>query len=110
MSIPANALSDEECMHYAALDPAAAAELTRRLTAQSIDPSAEREELREDIRRLESQASDDEDALEDALEHALEDLRDGAGEACQWIKRAMDPDDRELSLNALLQKALDCLE
>jgi hypothetical protein len=97
MSIPANALSDEECLHYAALDPAAAAELTRRLTAQSIDPSAERE----DIRRLESQASDDEDELEN--------LRAGACEACKWIKRAMDPEDRELSLNALLQKALDCL-
>jgi len=78
MSIPANALSDEECLHYAALDPAAAAELTRRLTAQSIDPSAGREELREDIRRLESQASDDEDELEN--------LRDDAAEACEWIK------------------------
>jgi len=44
------------------------------------------------------------------LEDELENLRDGAGEACQWIKRAMDSDDRELSLNALLQKALDCLE
>lgn len=40
MSIPANALSDEECLHYAALDPAAAAELTRRLTSQSINPPA----------------------------------------------------------------------
>jgi hypothetical protein len=28
MSIPANALSDEECLHYAALDPAAAARST----------------------------------------------------------------------------------
>lgn len=100
MSIPANALSDEECLHYAALDPAAAAELTRRLTSQSIDPSAEREELREDIRRLESQIEDDEPT----------NLRDDAGEACTRIKRAMDPEDRELSLNALLQKALDCLE
>lgn len=35
MSIPANALSDEECLHYAALDTAAAAELTRRLTNHS---------------------------------------------------------------------------
>jgi hypothetical protein len=102
MSIPANALSDEECLHYAALDPAAAAELTRRLTAQCIDPSAEREEMQEDIRRLEI-------ANEDAEEEA-ENLRDGAAEACEWIKRAMDPEDRELSLNALLQKALDCLE
>ncbi len=102
MSIPANALSDEECLHYAALEPAAAAELTRRLTAQSIDPSAEREELREDIRRLESQIEDD--------DGELENLRDGVAEACEWIKRAIDPEDREISLNALLQKALDCLE
>lgn len=102
MSIPANALSDEECLHYAALDPAAAAELTRRLTAQSIDPSAEREELREDIRQLESRIEESDDELDN--------LRDGADEACTWIKRAMDPEDRELSLNALLQKALDCLE
>jgi hypothetical protein len=36
MSIPANALTDEECLNYAALDPAAA-ELTRRFTSQSID-------------------------------------------------------------------------
>lgn len=102
MSIPVNALKDDELLHYAALDPGAASELARRIAENCIDPSAEREELREDIRRLESQASDDEDELEN--------LRDGAGEACTWIKRAMDPEDREFSLNALLQKALDCLE
>ncbi|MDI2589982.1 hypothetical protein NYP20_16360 [Pseudomonas sp. N3-W] len=103
MSIPANALSDEECLHYAALEPSAAAELTRRLTAQSIDPGAESEELREDIRRLESQAEDDSEELDK--------LRDGAGEACELIKRAMNHDeDEELSVSVLLQKALDCLE
>jgi hypothetical protein len=102
MSIPANALSDEECLHYAALEPAAAAELTRRLTSQSIDPSAEREELREDIRRLES-------AHEESEEEA-DSLRDYMETACAWIRRAMDPEERELSPNELLQKALDCLE
>ncbi|MNJ68704.1 hypothetical protein D3C77_649740 [compost metagenome] len=103
MSIPANALSDEECLHYAALDPAAAVELTRRLTAQGIDPGAEREELREDIRRLESQIDDNDDELNN--------LRDGADEACAYIKRAMNHDeDEELSVRVLLQKALDCLE
>ncbi len=80
MSIPANALSDEECLHYAALDPEAAAELTRRLTAQSIDPSAESESLREDIRMLESQADDTEDELNN--------LRDGAEEACTRTQAA----------------------
>ncbi|WP_223458229.1 MULTISPECIES: hypothetical protein [unclassified Pseudomonas] len=75
---------------------------SRRLTAQSIDPSAEREELLEDIRQLESRIDDS--------DNELNDLRDGAEEACTWIKRAMDPDDREFSLDALLQKALDCLE
>ncbi|VVQ17295.1 hypothetical protein PS914_05992 [Pseudomonas fluorescens] len=102
MSIPANALSDEECLHYAALDPAAAAELTRRLTAQCMDPSAELNDLRDEVRELEH-------AAESCADEA-EDLREEMSEACMWIKRAMDPDDRELSLNALLQKALDCLE
>lgn len=58
MSIPANALSDEECLHYAPLDPAAAAELTRRLTAQSIDPRAEHEELQERMRHIEDDADE----------------------------------------------------
>ena len=103
MSIPASALSDEECLHYAALEPSAAAELTRRLTAQSIDPSAETESLREDIRMLESQADD----ADEELDH----LRDGAEEACRYIKRAMNHDEHEeLSVTKLLQKALDCLE
>lgn len=103
MSIPANALSDEECLHYAALDPAAAAELTRRLTNHSIDPSAESESLREDIRMLESQAQDDDEELDR--------LRGRAEEACEFITRAMNHnEDEELSVSKLLQKALDCLE
>jgi hypothetical protein len=102
VSIPANALSDEECLHYAALDPAAATELTRRLTSQSIDPSAEREELREDIRRLESEA--------DEIADELNARQDDAEEACMWIKRAMDPEDQSMTINEFLQKALDCLE
>ncbi|WP_454838255.1 hypothetical protein [Pseudomonas mohnii] len=102
MSIPANALSDEECLHYAALDPAAAAELTRRLTAQSIDPSAELNDLRDEVRQLESAAEQSEDDAEN--------LRGEAFDACIWIKRAMDPEERGLSVNELLQKALDCLE
>jgi hypothetical protein len=102
MSIPVNALKDDELLHYAALDPGAAAELARRIADNSIDPSAEREDLREDIRQLESRIEDSDDELNN--------LRDGVDEACTWIKRAMDPEDRELSLNALLQKALDCLE
>lgn len=102
MSIPANALTDEERLHYAALDSAAAAELTRRLTANSIDPSAEREDLLEDMRRIESDA--------DEVADELSDLQDEVSEACMWIKRAMAPEEWELSVNELLQKALDCLE
>ncbi|EJM69383.1 hypothetical protein PMI31_04726 [Pseudomonas sp. GM55] len=79
MSIPVNALKDDELLHYAALDPGAAAELTRRIADNSIDPSAEREELREDIRQLESRVEDSDDELDN--------LRDGAEEACTWIKR-----------------------
>lgn len=102
MSIPVSALKDDELLHYAALDPGAAVELARRIADNGIDPSAEREELREDIRELESriEGSDDE----------LDNLRGDAHNACEWIKRAMDPKERELSTNELLQKALDCLE
>lgn len=103
MSIPASALSDEECLHYAALEPSAAAELTRRFTAQCIDPGAEAESLREDIRMLESQADD--------TDEELNQLRDGAEEACRYIKRAINHnEDEELPVSKLLQKALDCPE
>lgn len=103
MSIPASALSDEECLHYAALEPAAAAELTRRLTAQCIDPGAEAESLREDIRMLESQAQDDDEELDR--------LRDAADEACELIRRAINhSEDEELPVSKLIQKALNCLE
>ncbi|WP_054904577.1 hypothetical protein [Pseudomonas sp. NBRC 111144] len=50
MSIPVNALKEDELLHYAALDPGAAAELARRITEQGLDPSAAAEELREEIR------------------------------------------------------------
>jgi hypothetical protein len=102
MSIPVNALKEDELLHYAALDPGAAAELARRIADQGMDPSANAESLREEIRTLESQ-------LEDESNDA-DELRDNAEDACRWIRRALDPDDRELSFEQLLQKALDCLE
>ncbi|WP_176483553.1 hypothetical protein [Pseudomonas plecoglossicida] len=67
-----------------------------------MDPSHIAESLREDILRLENQ-------LEDESNDA-DELRDNAENACRWIRRALDPDDRELSVEQLLQKALDCLE
>lgn len=102
MSIPVNALKEDELLHYAALDPGAAAELARRIADQGMDPGANAESLREEIRTLESQ-------LEDESNDA-DELRDNAEDACRWIRRALDTDDRELSLEQLLQKALDCLE
>lgn len=102
MSIPLNALKEDELLHYAALEPGAAAELARRITEQGLDPSAAAEELREEIRRLEGQL--DEESRD------ADELRDNAEDACRWIRRALDTDDRELSMEQLLQKALDCLE
>ncbi len=52
---------------------------------------------------LESQADD--------ADEELDQLRDGAEEACRYIKRAINHDeDEELPVSKLLQKALDCLE
>lgn len=102
VSIPVNALKEDELLHYAALEPGAAVELARRITEQGLDPSACAEELREDIRRLESQLDDE--------SRDADELRDNAEDACGWIRRALDPDDREFSVGQPLQKALDCLE
>lgn len=103
MSIPANALKEDELFHYASLEPGAADELARRIASGAIDPNACLEDLREDIRLLESQADDSEDELNR--------LRDGVEDACTYIKRAMNHDEDEgLSVSKLLQKALDCLE
>ncbi|MNN94077.1 hypothetical protein D3C81_2126440 [compost metagenome] len=97
-----NALKEDELLHYAALDPGAAAELARRIAESSVDPGAEREELRDDVRRLEYNL--------DESERDAENLRDNATEACQWIRRALNPEDRELSVEQLLKEALNCLE
>lgn len=102
MSIPVNALKDDELLHYAALDPGAAQELARRIADQSLDPSAEREELRDDIRSLQGLLEDEED------EHRT--LQSRVEDACKFVKLAMNPEGQELTTNELLQKALDCLE
>lgn len=103
MGIPTNALKEDELFHYASLDPSAADELARRIASGDIDPNAGLEDLREDIRMLESQADDNDDELGR--------LRDGAEEACTYIKRAINHDEHEeLPVSKLLQKDLDCLE
>lgn len=102
MSIPVNALKEDELLHYAALDPGAAAELARRIAENNVDPSAEREGLRDEIRRLEYDL--------DESERDADNLRDSAEEACRWIRRALDPEDRELTTEQLLKEALNCLE
>ena len=102
MSIPVNALNEDELLHYAALEPGVAAELARRIAEQGVDPSATAEGLREEIRSLEDQL--DEESRD------ADELRDNAEDACRWIRRALDPDDRELSVEQLLKEALDCLE
>ena len=103
MSIPASALKEDELFHYASLEPGAADELARRIASGDIDPSAGLEDLREDIRILESQA--------DENDEELDRLRDGAEEACTYIKRAMNHGEQEeLPVSKLLQKALYCLE
>jgi len=102
MGIPASALKEDELFHYASLEPGAADELARRIAAGDIDPNAGLEDLREDIRMLESQADDAED--EANLLHTY------MSEACEFIRRAMSPEEKQFSVNELLQKALDCPE
>lgn len=102
MSIPVNALKDDELLHYAALDPGAAAELARRFVDGSIDPGAEVEGLRDEIRVMES-------SLDDQHEQ-IENLSMFMSQAAEAIRRAMNQDTPPSKVNDLLKKALNKLE
>ena len=82
MVIPVSALKDDELLHYAALEPEAAAELSRRISESGLDPSAERAELREEIDRLERNISD--------IEDEKVTLDSNAREACKLLRRALE--------------------
>lgn len=103
MGIPASALRDDELLHYAALEPEAAAELSRRIAEGGLDPGAERAELRGEVDRLESLLAD--------LEDEKDKLDDQVTEACALLWRAVEHDeDEELTVSALIKLALDKLE
>lgn len=102
MSIPALGLTDEELLHYAALEPEAAIELTRRLTSQCIDPSAEINSLREEIEDISSSAED--------TESELSGCQDAMHKAAQLIHAALDPDAAPNDIIRVLREALNCLE
>lgn len=103
MGIPAGALKDDELLHYAALEPEAAAELSRRIAQGGLDPSAERDELREEINKLEG-------LLEDA-ESERSNLDDNVTEACLLLWRAVEHDeDEKLTVSELIKLALNQLE
>lgn len=105
MGIPVNALKDDELLHYAGLDPGVAAELARRISEDGLDPGAERKELLETIRELETEVEYASDS-----ESQLHYLQGDAHMACKFIRRAMSPEEKEFSVSELLQKALDYLE
>ncbi|WP_338919256.1 hypothetical protein V0M98_17735 [Pseudomonas silesiensis] len=102
MSIPVNALKDDELLHYAALDPGAAAELSRRFAEGSIDPLAESEDLRDEIRMIESGAED--------LQEQLENQDQFMASAADLIRKAMNPKTPQDQVKDLLEKAIGKLE
>tara|TARA_R100000750_G_C2326924_1_gene88573 strand:+ start:38 stop:355 length:318 start_codon:yes stop_codon:yes gene_type:complete len=82
--MPVRSLSSEELLHYAPLDPDAAAELTRRIASRQIDPGAQVEEMREEIRALESLLSESEDEINS--------LQCNCETACELVRRAITRD------------------
>lgn len=102
MGIPAGALKDDELLHYAAFEPEAAAELSRRISESSLDPGAERAELREEIDRLERNLSD--------IEDEKETLDSNAREACKLLWRAVEDEEDAKAITDLIKQALDLLE
>ncbi|WP_190427442.1 hypothetical protein [Pseudomonas typographi] len=102
MSIPVNALKGDELLHYASLDQGAANELARQIAESDFDPIGDIEELEEELDDLKN-------ALEES-ESQVHEMECEMEEARHWIRRAMGDEERDLSVNELLQKALDCLE
>ena len=103
MGIPASALRDDELLHYAGLEPEAAAELSRRIAEGGLDPGAERADLRDEVARLEGSLGD--------LEDEKDKLDDSVAEACLLLWRAVEHDeDEELTVSQLIKLALDKLE
>lgn len=103
MGIPAGALKDDELLHYAPLEPEAAAELSRRIAEGGLDPSAEREELREEVRMLDARLAD--------LEDEKETLDARVADACRLLWRAVEHDeDEKLTVTELIKLAINELE
>jgi uncharacterized phage infection (PIP) family protein YhgE len=102
MGIPVNALKDDELLHYAALDPEAAAELQRRFADGSIDPGRESEELRDEIRHIESSLEDQSDEIEN--------LQTAMHRATDLINQAMQLMAKDCNAYKLLKEATDQLE
>lgn len=102
MGIPVNALKDDELLHYAAPDPDAAAELQRRFADGSIDPGRESEELREEIRHIESSLEDQSDEIEN--------LQTAMHLATDLINQAMQLMAKDCNAYKLLKEATDQLE
>lgn len=102
MGIPAGALKDDELLHYAALEPEAAVELSRRIAESSLDPGAERAELREEIERLEQQLSE--------IEDEKSNLDSSVREACVLLWRAVEDEEDAETITDLIKQALDLLE
>ena len=88
MSIPINALSEEELVHYAGIEPGAAEELARRVSLGIADlPTleAELEPLRQEIRDAEGHV--------DQVQDQLETLQDYAQTAINRIREILEGDD-----------------
>jgi hypothetical protein len=103
MSLPISALKDDELLHYAGLDPAASEELARRMSREGFDPSAERNELRDEVDQLERQLSD--------IGDERNNLAAEVSEACALLWRAVEHDeDEKLTVSELIKLALNCLE
>lgn len=66
MPLPVRACSDEELEGYAPIEPAAAAELARRIAEGSAERDAELRSVQEESRNLESECDDLRDQLRTA--------------------------------------------
>ena len=95
MPLPVGACSDEELEDYAAVEPAAAHELARRIAEGAAQRDAELREAREEIKSLDSQ---------------YDDLVDRAQDCCSSIRKLIAESETPAETAKKFLEVIDDLE
>lgn len=102
MPLPVRACSNEELEGYAPIDPAAAAELARRIAEGSAERDAELREAQEEARNLEGECAD--------LRDQRSDSRRQVSSSCRELRRLISEADMSIDQRQKINEVISTLE